>query len=232
MYMNTDFSELNVMQLSDSFFPSGLYTMSNGLETVFDEKRITSVDEIQEFVHTIITQQVGPADCVALLNAYDFAKDDDVNGIIKCDNALYSMRFVKESRDASCRTGSQMIKCVIAFSDNQTLKKFFDAVTRNQSPSTHPVVSGVCSYALGIKRNSASYMMIYGTCVSIVGAALRLGMLDHIQSQKILHNLKPTIIQTVEQYKNQMLQDMWQFAPEYDIIQMTHEQKFSKMFIT
>ena len=143
--MNTDFSELSVMQLSDSFFPSGLYTMSNGLETVFDEKRITTADGIQEFIHTIITQQVGPADCVALLNAYDFAKDDDVNGIIKCDNALYSMRFVKESRDALCRTGSQMIKCVMAFSDNQTLKKFFDAVTENRSQSTHPVVSGVCS---------------------------------------------------------------------------------------
>ena len=68
------------------------------------------------------------------------------NGIIKCDNALYSMRFVKESRDALCRTGSQMIKCVMAFSDNQTLKKFFDAVIENRSRSTHPVVSGVCSY--------------------------------------------------------------------------------------
>jgi len=66
--MNTDFSELSVMQLSDSFFPSGLYTMSNGLETVFDEKRITTADGIQEFIHTIITQQIGPADCVALLN--------------------------------------------------------------------------------------------------------------------------------------------------------------------
>jgi len=57
-------------------------------------------------------------------------------------------------------------------------------------------------------------------------------MIDHIQSQKILHNLKPTITQTVELYKNQTLHDMWQFSPEYDIIQMTHEQKFSKMFIT
>tara|TARA_B110000263_G_scaffold18366_1_gene14631 strand:- start:1297 stop:1659 length:363 start_codon:yes stop_codon:yes gene_type:complete len=120
----------------------------------------------------------------------------------------------------------------MAFSDNQTLKKFFDAVTENRSQSTHPVVSGVCSYVLGVKRNSAAYMMIYGTCVSIVGAALRLGMIDHIQSQKILHNLKPTITQTVELYKNQTLHDMWQFSPEYDIIQMTHEQKFSKMFIT
>ena len=37
--MNTDSSDLTLMQLSDSFFPSGLYTMSNGLETIFDEKR-------------------------------------------------------------------------------------------------------------------------------------------------------------------------------------------------
>jgi len=57
-------------------------------------------------------------------------------------------------------------------------------------------------------------------------------MIDHIQSQKILHNLKPTITQTVELYKNQTLHDMWQFSPEYDIMQITHEQKFSKMFIT
>jgi len=77
--MNTDFSELSAMQLSDSFFPSGLYTMSHGLETDFDEKRITTADGIQEFIHTIIAQQVGPADCVAILNAYEFAKDDDVN---------------------------------------------------------------------------------------------------------------------------------------------------------
>jgi len=25
---------------------------------------------------------------------------------------------------------------------------------------------------------------------------------------------------------------MWQFTPEYDLVQMSHEQKFSKMFIT
>ena len=46
--MNTDFSELSIMQMSDSFFPTGLYTMSNGLETLFDEKQIQTVDQIEE----------------------------------------------------------------------------------------------------------------------------------------------------------------------------------------
>ena len=57
-------------------------------------------------------------------------------------------------------------------------------------------------------------------------------MIDHIQSQKILHNLKPHIIQTIERFISVPLENMWQFTPEYDLVQMSHEQKFSKMFIT
>ena len=55
MYMNTDFSDLSIMQMSDSFFPTGLYTMSNGLETLFDEKQIQTVDQIEELITTIIS---------------------------------------------------------------------------------------------------------------------------------------------------------------------------------
>jgi len=31
--------ELGVMQLSDSFFPTGIFTTSNGLEFLFSEKK-------------------------------------------------------------------------------------------------------------------------------------------------------------------------------------------------
>ena len=71
--MNTDTSELTLMQLSDSFFPSGMYTMSNGLETVFDEKRIRSESDVYDFLENILEQQLGPADSVALSNAYDLS---------------------------------------------------------------------------------------------------------------------------------------------------------------
>ena len=42
MYMNTDEinEELAVMQLSDSFFPTGLYATSNGLEFLFSNNEI------------------------------------------------------------------------------------------------------------------------------------------------------------------------------------------------
>ncbi len=232
MFMNTDDSELTLMQLSDSFFPSGMYTMSNGLETVFDQKRVRSESDVYDFLENILEQQLGPADSVALSNAYDCAKNGDISGIIQCDEILHSMKLIEETRAASCRAGSQMLKCISAISSNDILQAYFDAISKNESPGTHPVVAGVCSFVLGVKKEQARQMMMYGFCVSVTGAALRLGLIDHIQSQKILHNLKPTIQKTLEKFKDTGINDCWQFSPGYDLVQMTHEKKFSKMFIT
>jgi len=230
--MNIDTSELTLLQLSDSFFPSGLYTMSNGLETLFDEKRVLSEGDVYDFLDVVLEQQLGPADSVALSNAYDCAMDGDISGIIQCDDVLYSMKLVQESRAASCRAGSQMIKCISALSSSNLLESYSEKISKNESPGTHPVVAGVCSFVMGVKKGQARQMMMYGFCVSVTGAALRLGMIDHIQSQKILHKIKPKILQTLEKFANAKINDCWQFSPNYDLIQMTHEKKFSKMFIT
>ena len=230
--MNTDFSDLSLLQLSDSFFPTGLYTMSNGLETVFSEKTITGIDDLYELIKTNIEQQIGPADCVALGCAYDFTSSNNIEKIIICDKSLFAMKLIGELREASCRSGTQMIKCVSSFVNNNTLSRYHDAIKESHTPVTHPVVTGVVSNILGIEKYKSVLHFLYGFSVSMIGAALRLGMIEHIQSQKILHQLKPVIRETSEQYNTKSLDDMWQFAPEYDVIQIKHEQQFSKMFIT
>jgi len=230
--MNTDLSDLSLMQISDSFFPTGLYTMSNGLETLFSEKRITGMDELCELIQTNIVQQIGPSDCVALSNAYDSTSLNDIEKIIMCDRSLFAMKLVKESREAACRSGTQMIKCISSFITNETLADYHNAIKNSQTPGVHAVVTGVTSNVLRIEKQKAILHFLYGFSVSMVGAALRLGIIEHLQSQKILHLLKPVIAETCDRYISKSLNDMWQFAPEYDVIQITHEQKFSKMFIT
>jgi len=230
--MNINQSNLTLMQMSDSFFPSGLYTMSNGLETLFDEKRISSESDVYDFLVVILEQQIGPADSIALSNAFEFAKDGNISGILQCDETLHSMKLVEESRNAACRAGSQMLKCILEICSNDLLESFSEKISNNKTPGTHAVVTGVCSFVMGLKKEQAAQMMFYGFCVSVTGAALRLGMIDHIQSQKILHRIKPIIKTILEKYKNTKIQNIWQFSPNYDLTQMTHEKKFSKMFIT
>lgn len=235
MYMNIEETEqeLSVMQLSDSFFPTGIFATSNGLEFLFKEKKIQGMTDLIEIIETSINQQIGPSDCVALANVIDDANKNNFDKVIEADNIVFATKPIKEIRNASVRSGVQLIKCVSEFvNDNKILNQYRDDITKNKAHGVYPVAFAVCCNALEIKKEKSMAMMLYGFTVGIVGAALRLGLINHFEGQKIIHSLKPIISQTIKEYSNKSLLEMWQFAPQVDITQMSHEKMDSKMFIT
>jgi len=225
--------ELGVMQLSDSFFPTGIFATSNGLEFLFTEKKIQGMKDLLKIIRISMIQQIGPSDCVALANAIDSSDKNDFDKVIEADNIVFATKPIKEIRDASVRSGVQLIKCVSEFvNDNKILNQYKDNITKNNAYGVFPVAFGVCCNALKIKKEKSMIMMLYGFTVGIVGAALRLGIIQHLEGQKIIHSIKPIISQTIKEYSNKSLLEMWQFAPQVDIVQMSHEKMDSKMFIT
>jgi len=235
MYMNIDEieQELGGMQLSDSFFPTGIFATSNGLEFLFTEKKIQNMTDVIEMIRINIIQQMGPSDCVALANAFDSANKHDFDKVIEADNIVFATKSIKEIRDASVRSGVQLIKCVSEFvKDDEILNQYKNNIIKNKACGIFPVAFAICCNALKIKKEKSMTMLLYGFTVGVVGAALRLGLIQHFEGQKIIHSIKPIISQTIKEYSNKTLYEMWQFAPQVDIIQMSHEKMDSKMFIT
>ena len=233
MYMSTDiFEQLGIMQLSDSFFPSGLYATSNGLEILIHDRKIKTADELRELIKVFIKQQIGPADCVALCNTYDFIAKNDFEKIIQTDQTLYSMKLVKEIRETSTRSGIQLIKCIQSFKDDKFLKLYSDSITKGTCTGVYPVCFAIAAYSLGVKKEQAATMLLYSFTVGMVGAALRMGIIEHFEAQKIIDELKNEIADTVQKNINRNISEMWQFAPDLDIIQISHEKLAEKMFIT
>ena len=233
--MNTDEmeQELGVMQLSDSFFPTGIFATSNGLEFLFTEKKIQGMTDLIEMVRTNIIQQIGPSDCVALANAFDSASKHDFDKVCEVDNIVFATKLIKEIRNASVRSGVQLIKCVSEFvKDDKILNQYKNNIIKNKSYGIFPVAFAICCNALKIKKEKSMMMFLYGFTVGIVGAALRLGLIHHFEGQKIIHSIKPIISKTVKEYSNKSLFEIWQFTPQIDIVQMSHEKMDSKMFIT
>ena len=233
--MNTDEinEELAVMQLSDSFFPTGLYATSNGLEFLFSNNEIKGIDDIKNMIKVNIEQQIGPSDCVALSNVYTNVENNDFQKIIHADEIAFIMKPIEEIRKASINSGIQLIKCVSEFvKDDEILSNFQKAIKDKKTYGTFPVSFAICCNALKIRKEKSISMLLYGFTVSVIGAALRLGLIQHLEGQKILHEIKPIIIQTLKNNSNKSIFDMWQFAPQFNIIQMSHEKMDSKMFIT
>lgn len=234
MSMNTKIKieDLSFLQLADSLFPTGLYATSNGLETLFYTKKLKP-NEIAELIAIFLQQQVGPSDCTALGNAYKSIKKSDLHGLILADQTLYSLRIIEDVRIASVRSGIQLLKCVSSFvKQNSILDSYLNAVKDGEASGIYPVSFAVSSWSLDIPQNKAGLMLLYGFTVSMIGAALRLGILQHFEAQAIIHHLKPRIIESLQKNIDRPLSDMWQFAPGLDVLQIKHEQMASKMFIT
>jgi urease accessory protein len=237
MYMSTDdtimdAADLSMMQLSDSFFPTGMYSMSNGLEAIFYSGKKMKSEELRELVETYLEYQIGPADCTALGNAYEYASKSNLPKLLEVDRAIFSMKLVQEIRDASVRSGTQLVRCLRSFSDNKILGQYEDAIRGGQAFGPYPAALAVAANAFLIPKRKAALLMLYSFSVSIVGAALRLGMLQHFDGQKVIDELKPTIVKVIKVNINRPIDGIWQFAPSIDIVQISHERMNSKMFIT
>jgi urease accessory protein len=91
--------EISMLQLSDSFFPSGMYTTSSGLEALYySNSKITDADQLRDLIKVYLEHQIGPADCSALGNSYEHIQRKDLQKLVEVDNIIFSMKLIEEVR--------------------------------------------------------------------------------------------------------------------------------------
>ncbi len=226
--------DISFLQLSDSFFPTGLYTTSNGLELLFyDKNKKLTYEDIFNFIKAYLSQQIGPTDCTIIGNVYNCIQKNDCSKLLELDNLYYFMRLIKETRSASIRSGIQLLKCISSFTDdNEYVNFYLKNIKDGYAKGVYPVSFALSCNAMNIKKERSGLMLLYGFTISVVGAALRLGILQHYDGQRIIHEMKPVILSNVIKNIDRSYSNMWQFIPQLDIIQIHHEQMDSKMFIT
>ena len=236
MYMSMD-KEFQIMQLSDSFFPSGMFSMSGGLESLFHQKFITTTNHVYEFILEQIEFQFIPCDCTILMITMDAVKNNNISQIVDIDKKFYSMKLTKDLRNSLVRSGKQVFNCLMhMLNENnekiQFLNQFKNKIENNQTPCTYPVALGIYAQLLEIPFSSAMKIMLYSYSSSVVSAAIRLGIIQHLDAQKILGLLAEPVKNFVSSKISQKTTDIWQLTPLTEIHQMYHEHNESRMFIT
>jgi urease accessory protein len=233
--MNTDY-EFFLMQLADSFFPSGMFGLSNGLESLVKHNRIKNERDVLKFIEQQIEFQLVPCDCIIFLIAMEATKNESLEELVGADNRFYSMRLARETRNTSTRSGSQILNCIIRMTIDRNKSKianeFQKKIISDEAAGTYPVCLGIAASLLGIPIQSGIRMLLYSFSQSVIAAAIRLGIIEHISGQKILALLSNKINSVSKNIKKEPLCNIWQLTPLTDIFQMIHEHDSSNMFIT
>lgn len=129
-------SLLSLLQLSDSAFPSGRYTLSYGLETLMQSGHLTPPADVSTLITLLgdsIRWGVATSDGVALACAHRAVRPDgdvDFELIARVDLRLTAVKLSREAREASARTGRAVLATATGAFGESPLTSYADRVTR------------------------------------------------------------------------------------------------------
>jgi urease accessory protein len=230
-----DADELNAflssLQLADSFFPSGLYTLSFGLEA-FAQAGLLRPAGFEGLLADYLRHAVGPADGAALACAHRGAETGDLELAVEADRRLTAVKLPREARESSQRTGRQLLSNANRIFGGGRLGGYAERVRCGDAPGNHAVALGLTMAALHIDRGRALAGELYAFASGAVGAAVRLAVIDHRFAQAVLHALKPTILEVTQARRESTVHDIGGSAPMIDIMAMRHERAELRLFMS
>jgi urease accessory protein len=224
---------LGALQLTDSAFPSGRYTLSHGLEAYVQAGQLRGERDLEALIADLLRFGIGPSDGVALANAHRATcGDDDTTTLAAADERLTATKLTREARVASVRTGRQLLVLASTIFAHPVLSCYADRVQRGKLPGNHAVALGLATAAVGMTSEHALAAELYAFCVGCTGAAVRLAVIDHRGAQRLAHALKPVVAEVVRENVGKGVNEIASGVPLVDVMAMHHERADGRLFIT
>ncbi|MFH9348958.1 urease accessory protein UreF [Kitasatospora sp. NPDC017646] len=217
------------LQLTDSAFPSGFYTLSHGLEG-YAQARAVTPDTVPELLADLLRHSVGPSDATALALAHRAASEGDWEQLVETDQRLHATKLNRELRLAATRTGRQLLDIARESVGGEPLERYAELVADRRAPGCQAVAAGVAYASAAVPLEQAVASDLFAFCASFVGAALRLRLTDHRRAQVVLRAAAPVIREVVADALVRDSADLGGCVPVADAMSGRHERAEARLF--
>ncbi|MEO1005191.1 MAG: urease accessory UreF family protein [Cyanobacteria bacterium J06638_38] len=222
--------QLTLIQLADSFFPSGSYTLSHGLESLIQQNKIHNQESIISFLQILLHQKIAPCDLVALIHAFHASAAEDIEQIIQIAAQLHAQTLIETTRNTQRQSGRALLMVAQSTWQHPQLDILDRERALNQFHCLHPIMFGVVGNIAGLTVTDTALAFLHGFVTGVLGAAIRLGSLGHLKAQQILLELATDMETAYNNASSMKLDEIWSCTPTIDIAQMRHCKLSSKLF--
>jgi urease accessory protein len=226
--MNTS-SLLKGLRFIDSFFPSGGYAFSSGLEAAVQDGAVRNAEELSRYVVESLTTGMGEREAVAVGLAHEAYVYGSLEIAIKADRELEAMKLGLESRTASRQMGRQVIRLAADQLIRQPLiEDYLAAVEAERTPGHLAVSLGLTLAAAGWSKANTIAAFLYQTATGFVAAAMKLMPLGQREGQRLLESWIEVIERVSRNAMHRQVLQSW--SPIQDIYAMKHSRLESRLF--
>lgn len=219
-------SLLGALQHADSFFPSGAVSFSSGLETLHADREVASAEQLAGFVEGQLLHRWAGSDAVALVAAYRAA--GALERVAAVDAVFEAMSLAMELREGSKRAGTALLT-VHAKLGTAGAAAYRARVAAKAAHGHLPVVQGLLWREVGMSEEACQAVSAHTLCTGLIGAALRLGMIGHVDAQRVLLRVRPVIARLMALPVAEV-DAMRAYTPAAEIAAMRHEVQDARLF--
>jgi urease accessory protein len=226
--MNT-LSLLHGLRFIDSFFPSGGYAFSSGLEAAVQGKLIQNAEDLSRYVEDLFERGLGRCEAVAVGLGHDAAVTEALQVAVGADRELDAMKLSRDARMASRQMGRQILRSAVEQAESSaTVRHFVAEVDTDRSPGHLAVSLGVTLGAFGWSRQASVAAFLYHTAVGFVSASYKLLPIGQREGQRLLVSWMPLIDDVSRRTEHAKILTSW--SPIQDICSMRHSQLATRLF--
>lgn len=230
---NTDAAWIcGLLQAGDSFYPTGSYAHSFGLEGLAQEGVVHDRESLRQF----LLQSVRPAlQCTELplaAHAWRALAEPDWLRVGEICLLAHALKTAREARQAAENIGRQRTEFIAALRPNALASAFLEQAAVGSWPFSPPVAAALEGRVLGAPLDAVLAGVYYATVVSLLAAAMKLLRLGQNGAQTLLTELLAAAPASIAAAVGTPLEEIGWFNPWLDIAAARHEMADGRLFIS
>lgn len=235
--LNSPLGLMRSLQHSDSFFPSGATAFSWGLESLNRDQIINDAHSLTHYIETQLLHRWVSFDQGIIVAAWQASKklnegtNSDLAPLFEIDDFADAMTLSESIRVGSRKLGQTLTTVHVKLGTQSAIQLQNHLHANPSIPNPHlAVMQGYLWATLGVSEIEARAISAHSLCTSATSAALRLGLIGHIDAQRILMHLQPRIVEALN-LPAQNLASLSSSTLAVDIANLRHESLDARMFV-
>ena len=231
---NTDSSVwlCGLLQLGDTFYPTGSYAHSFGLEGLVAEGVVRDRKTLRDFLLISTLPSLRQADLPLAIHAWRAFGAVDWIRLGELSRLASALKTASEARLASDNIGRQRVELAANLRTHPLAQEYLRRATEESWPFSPTIAAALEAQVLGAPLEVALASFFYATIAGLLAAAMKLLRLGQNGCQTLLTELMGHAAEAFAAAEKVPIDEIGWFNPWLDIAAARHETANARLFIS